>query len=116
MPVCFYLDHCGGLVFGADGRLHFATTRWPEGREVTSPHWGALVSEVVLVATNEHDGVTHISVARGTDNHQVTARVELELLKRRGSHNLRTCRHNATISGFMAMDSDGRTSRVGADG
>jgi len=50
MPVCFYLDHCGGLVFGADGRLYFATTRWPEGGEVTSPHWGSLTSEVVLVA------------------------------------------------------------------
>ena len=35
--VCFYLDHCGGLVFGADGALYFVTTRWAEGSESLSP-------------------------------------------------------------------------------
>ena len=34
MPVAFFLDHCGGLVFGADGMLYFATSRWKPGREL----------------------------------------------------------------------------------
>ena len=33
MPVAFYLDHCGGLVFGADGKLYFAINRWQAGAE-----------------------------------------------------------------------------------
>jgi len=33
MPVAFWLDHCGGLVFGADGMLYYATGRWPRGAE-----------------------------------------------------------------------------------
>ena len=32
-PVCYYLDHCGGLVFGADGKLYYVVSRWPEGME-----------------------------------------------------------------------------------
>jgi len=50
MPVCFYMDHCGGLVFDCQGKLNFCTTRWPQGAEVTSPHWGSLNTEVILVA------------------------------------------------------------------
>ncbi|MBI2503472.1 MAG: hypothetical protein HYW07_09625 [Candidatus Latescibacteria bacterium] len=33
IAIAFYLDHCGGLVFGADGMLYYATCRWPEGEE-----------------------------------------------------------------------------------
>ena len=34
ISISFYLDHCGGLVFGADGMLYYAATRWPAGREL----------------------------------------------------------------------------------
>ena len=27
-PIPFFLDHCGGLVFGVDGMLYFGTSRW----------------------------------------------------------------------------------------
>ncbi|MGB2820754.1 MAG: hypothetical protein WBF17_07225, partial [Phycisphaerae bacterium] len=47
--VCFYLDHCGGLVFGADGALYFATTRWPEGDDSFSPLRREAATEGVLV-------------------------------------------------------------------
>ncbi len=47
--VCFYLDHCGGLVFGADGKLYYATTRWSEGSETDSPHFGRVQTEVIVV-------------------------------------------------------------------
>jgi hypothetical protein len=33
--MAFYLDHCGGLVFGADGMLYYATTRWQPGAEAS---------------------------------------------------------------------------------
>ena len=49
VPVCFYLDHCGGLVFGADGALYFATTRWAEGRESHSPGRGGMPTEGIVV-------------------------------------------------------------------
>jgi len=47
--VCFYLDHCGGLVFGADGALYFATTRWPEGGESLSPLRHDIRAEGIVV-------------------------------------------------------------------
>jgi len=48
-PISFYLDHCGGLVFGADGGLYYAVTRWPEGAErgPTSKVPGGLQAVVV---------------------------------------------------------------------
>jgi hypothetical protein len=36
LPISFYLDHCGGLVFGADGMLYYATSRWSKGEEGTT--------------------------------------------------------------------------------
>lgn len=33
MPIAYYLDHCGGLVFGADGMLYYAASRWQAGDE-----------------------------------------------------------------------------------
>ena len=28
LPICTFLDHCGGLVFGGDGQLYFVASRW----------------------------------------------------------------------------------------
>ncbi len=33
VSISYYLDHCGGLVFGADGKLYMGTTRWTPGQE-----------------------------------------------------------------------------------
>ena len=33
ISISYYLDHCGGLVFGADGKLYLGTTRWEPGHE-----------------------------------------------------------------------------------
>ena len=54
MPVCFYLDHCGGLVFGTDGALYYVTTRWPEGAEAHPGRWGGLRTEAVCVRMDVH--------------------------------------------------------------
>ena len=51
MTVSYYLDHCGGLVFGCDGRLYMGTSRWEPGLELhtasTREDWKA---DQVLVA------------------------------------------------------------------
>jgi hypothetical protein len=48
MPVCFYLDHVGGLVFGADGKLYVCTSRWESGKESQDPHGSYKVDGIVV--------------------------------------------------------------------
>ncbi len=49
MPIAFYLDHCGGLVFGADGKLYYSTTRWPEGLErYNAEREGTVIDQIVV--------------------------------------------------------------------
>jgi hypothetical protein len=49
VPVSFYLDHCGGLVFGSDGMLYYAVSRWPKGAEAGLPAPEGIPTEGVVV-------------------------------------------------------------------
>ncbi|HUU21933.1 MAG TPA: hypothetical protein VM389_05295, partial [Phycisphaerae bacterium] len=50
MSISYFLDHCGGLVFGADGLLYFATTRWAPGMEqMSSRDFDDYQTEVIVV-------------------------------------------------------------------
>jgi len=31
VPEDYFISHCGGLVFGADGMLYYVSARWPHG-------------------------------------------------------------------------------------
>jgi len=51
-PVAFLLDHCGGLVFGADGMLYYATSRWNSGDELRMNWEFPIDTEGVVVQMN----------------------------------------------------------------
>ena len=38
-PTSFFLDHCGGLVFGPDGMLYYVISRWEPGIEAVTMQW-----------------------------------------------------------------------------
>ncbi len=39
-PLSFFQDHCGGLVFGPDGMLYYAVSRWKPGTAPYRSAWG----------------------------------------------------------------------------
>ena len=75
MPIHFFLDHCGGLVFGADGMLYFATSRWPEGTERCFS-WRGITTEGVVVqmdpATLERQDHALLDAPAGYPGHYVS--------------------------------------------
>jgi len=107
MPVCFYLDHCGGLVFGADGGLYFVTTRWPEGGETHSSHRGPLVTESILVRMD-------VETLEKTDFARIEKPAARGHYVSRGARDRRgnlffghVCRPLPTGISRLAMDADG---------
>jgi len=56
MPISFNMDHCGGLVFGADGMLYFGTTRWPDGAENFSVKTDRPGTEQIIVQMDPKTG------------------------------------------------------------
>ena len=75
-PVAFFLDHCGGLVFGADGMLYFATSRWPPGAEAgPAPALSVTVEGIVVrfdPRTAERTDVARLVGAPGGQGHYVS--------------------------------------------
>jgi len=79
VPMPFKFDHCGGLVFAADGNLYFCTTRWCEGTESDperhrvegvivqfDPRTGRRSDFAKVTRTN---GTAHYSSRAGRDGH-----------------------------------------------
>jgi len=76
LAVSMSLDHVGGLVFGIDGRLYYAASRWPLGSEREIPSWRRLDTYGAVMRrdpdTGETEEVCRLDRGEGWSSHYVT--------------------------------------------